>query len=100
MHFFESESIEIDREAIVSLLLLMLIKLKPFDESGKGTAGKSDPENLEKSDKETVEEIDREFIFKQMQTETSPLLSTLDLFKRYSVSCEKMAKTDFAQTYC
>ena len=31
---------EIDREAVVSLLLPMLIKLKPFKESDKGTAGK------------------------------------------------------------
>ena len=63
MHFFKSESMEIDREAVVSLLLPILIKLKPFKESDKGTAGKNDLENVEKSDKETVEEIDREFIF-------------------------------------
>ena len=73
----------------------MLIKLKHVKQSDKGTAEKSDLENVEESDKETVEEIDREYIFKQMQTETSALLSTLDLFKRYSVFCEKiMAKTD------
>ena len=34
-----------------------------------------------------------------MQTETSALLSTLDLFKRYSVFYEKMAKTDDTSTF-
>ena len=65
----------------------------------KGLLKKSDLENVEERDKETVEEIDRELISKQMQTETSALLSTLDLFKRYSVFYEKMAKTDDTSTF-
>ena len=68
--FFEIESMKISREAVVSLLLTMLIKLKPVKQSDKGAAEKNDLENVEDSDKETVQEIDREFTFKQMQTET------------------------------
>ena len=37
---FESEFMEMDREAIVSLLSPMLMKLKPVEQSDKGTAEK------------------------------------------------------------
>ena len=37
---FESESMEIDREAIVSLLLPVLTKLQPGKQSDRGTAEK------------------------------------------------------------
>ena len=49
---------------------------------------------LKKVTRKLLKKSIESLFFKQMQTETSALLSTLDLFERYSVFCEKMAKTD------
>ena len=60
----------------------------------EGLLKKSDLENVQEGDKETAEEIDREFkvIFKEMLTETSALMSTLDLFKDILFSVKRWKK--------
>ena len=76
---FESEFMEMDREAIVSLLSPMLMKLKPVEQSDKGTAEKVTWKMLKKLINWNIRFI---------------LLTYFTVNIRFiSVLCEKMAKT-------